>query len=124
MVVRRTLAEGIVDEVRWWVMEAEILTWLMRGLITATIGGLAGLFAWQRKISAEVAVIQSKLSDNNASMDDLTNLKLCMSETYIRREDYIPQMSLVGQKLDANAVLLARVDERMTAIAQRINPNG
>ena len=105
-------------------MEAEILTWLMRGLITATIGGLAGLFAWQRKISAEVAVIQSKLSDNNASMDDLTNLKLCMSETYIRREDYIPQMSLVGQKLDANAVLLARVDERMTAIAQRINPNG
>ena len=100
-------------------METEFISWVMRGLVLLTMGGVGGLFAWQKKISSEVAVIQSELGDDNASSKDITELKLCVAETYVRRDDYIQQVSLVGQKLDSNALLLTRVDERVNQIMKR-----
>ena len=43
---------------------------------------------------------------------DLTTLRLGLAETYVRRDDYVPQLSLILAKLDAQAALLARLDER------------
>ena len=100
-------------------METEFISWVVRGLVLLTMGGVGGLFAWQKKISSEVAVIESKLGEDNASSKDLTELKLCFAENYVRRGDYIQQVSLLGQKLDANALLLTRVDERVNQIMKR-----
>ena len=44
--------------------------------------------------------------------DELRDIRMSMAERYVRRDDYIPQVSLLLSKLDAQAAMLARLDER------------
>ena len=46
---------------------------------------------------------------------ELANLRLCMAENYVRRDDYITNQSRVIGLLEAHSVMLGRLDERIGA---------
>ncbi len=94
--------------------------WTARGIAGALVAAGAALFLRVRRNEARLAVIESRdggaltrLESRAGEMErELRELRLSVTETYVRRDDYMPQLSQILAKLDAQAALLARLDER------------
>ena len=92
----------------------------MRGLIALCFTGVVSLLVWQRMIQSKTAVLEARVSAINSNATLISELesrfnahKLCVSENYVRRDDYVSHVSLISHKLDAQGQMLARVDERI-----------
>ena len=63
--------------------------------------------------AAAPAVTPASLEDRLARLErDLTELRFCIAETYIRRDDWVPVTSRVLGVLEEHTRLLARLEER------------
>jgi len=49
--------------------------------------------------------------------DAIAELRLCMAENYVRRDDYITNQSRVIGLLETHSVMLGRLEERIGARA-------
>ena len=96
---------------------AEIVGWALH-TVAAVAGGL-GLFLmrWIQRVERE------KEHQVQCLTQQLESLRLHAAEHYLRREDYVPQMSLmqskldgmseqIGERLASQEAMLARLDER------------
>ena len=91
------------------------------GAIAAVIAtGVGGLFIRMRSLeglrkAADVRL--GELEDKARKADELDKkvgeLRVCIAENYVRREDYVPALSLIGSKIDSMAQMLTRVDTRL-----------
>lgn len=101
-------------------MEGELATVLVRSTVGAVIAGLGfairSLFVRMRTAEARVKVLEeTRPAPDTAGREALAELqqfKLCVAENYIRRDDYIPQVTTLITRVDAIGVMVARVDER------------
>lgn len=102
-------------------MDGDIGAWIVKGVIGCVIVSLGiavrGLFSRLRETEARVVAIEKAPAPCDAAgreaQAQVQDLRLCMAEHYIRRDDYVAQMGLVTSKLDAIGVMVARMDERM-----------
>ncbi len=96
-------------------MNAEVFVeWVARAVVVATVGAVTTLFVRLRRVEAENAVIEEtvrQIAGSNVG-EELHKLRLCIAESYVRRDDYVQQLSLIQSKLDSLGTLVARVDER------------
>lgn len=101
---------------------SDTLVWLAGIVGSFVIGGIIrsvfALFRRVREAEKHVGKLEERIDglDGGAAVGELERQlqehRLCVAETYVRREDYVPQMSLIAAKLDAQAVTLGRLDER------------
>ena len=107
-------------------MDPGLSAWILKGVISCVIVSLGfamrTLFGRVRAAESEIAVLQNRPAPTDAAgreaKGELQTFKLCVAENYIRRGDYIPQMSQLNHKVDAIGVMVARIDER-NRIAER-----
>lgn len=97
-----------------WLIEGAVLAAL--GLIGAAIGRM---FIRLRQVEARnaadnqrIASLEKNLGQIPQLLDAVHKIRLCIAENYVRRDDYVQQVSMVLTKLDALATTVARVDER------------
>lgn len=86
--------------------------WLIKTVIgnASTVEGLAThdeIASLREKVDG----LASKL-DALASKDDLNAHREKIAENYVRRDDYVPQVTQMNVKLDAIGGMVARLDER------------
>ena len=101
-------------------VDGELATIIVRAVIGVVITGLGfamrGLFVRLREAESEIAVLKNQPAPTDKAgreaMEALQRFKLCVAESYIRRDDYVPQMALVTTKLDGIGGMVMRVDER------------
>ena len=102
----------------------ELLIRILAAAGAAAFTGMIMLLQWQRRVASRVVALETYVgtdgegglaqvrADQAGLNQALQDHRLCVAETYVRREDYVQQTSLILSKLDAQAALLARLDER------------
>ncbi len=110
-------------------MDIDFLALITRIVVGAAVAACIGLFVRLRKVETGRAVADKRLDtlegrngDTGAIAElrerletihrEFHDYRLCAVEHYVRRDDYVPQTSLILSKLDAQQALLARLDER------------
>ena len=100
-------------------VDPEAATWLVRiaaGVIISGLGvAVRGMFVRVRTAEAKVAVLESRPPSSDAAgktaLGEVQALKLCLAQHYVRRDDYVMQMTGVIQKLDSIGTMVSRLDE-------------
>lgn len=90
--------------------------------IVATVAGVAltalvGAVGWLIRAVLANATRTTRLiaaEETMASKEDLHRIELAVADKYVRRDDYVPQITLNNSKLDAIGQMVARLDDRST----------
>ena len=80
-------------------MEDNLLTWILSTALMAVFGTMG---AAVRSLFLRLRAIEREERD----------FRICVAENYVRRDDYVPQMSGVNIRLDSIGTMVARIDER------------
>ncbi len=98
-------------------MDVELIFRIIAGAAATSI---LGLIVWQRVVTADIAVLKEKtksIKENDTQAQDnlksIHELEVSMLREFVRRDDYLSQISLFEHKLDAAAQMVARLDERV-----------
>ena len=103
-------------------MEENLVDAILGAIVTAVVAGIGGLFVRLRNLEGNHKETASRVktlekNDPKASIEDLKkevqNLRLCMSDSYIRRDDWVPTMSKILGAMEKQGEMLARHDERI-----------
>ena len=94
--------------------------------MTALVAGIAGLFVRLRTLegdhkAAKVRIGKIESADRGDELKEelrkiekeIHSVRLCVSEQYIRRDDWVPTASMILRSLEKQRELLARHDERL-----------
>ena len=96
-------------------MDAELGQIIVRAVVGVVITGLGfavrGLFVRMRTAEAGLAALGKPDKAGQVAREELQKFKLCVAETYVRRDDYVMQMGGVIQKLDSIGTMVSRLDE-------------
>ena len=104
-------------------MEADVTSWIGRGVVGLLIMAVGGLFARLRSVERDRAAADVRIekleqrpvpSSGPATKvhDELREFQIGVAENYVRRNDYIQQTAGILQRLDAVGTMTARIDER------------
>lgn len=78
---------------------------VLGGFVTLLVGAVG----WQAKT---VIANASRTTQLEAALEAKAD-KVDVLEHYVRRNDYVTQMTVIGAKMDGMAVGLARIEERL-----------
>lgn len=93
----------------------DIEVWVARAVIGALVTGAVIALARMRALERNQAVLTKtvgRLEKQDTGAGAVQELRICIAENYVRREDYVPQMSGINAKLDSIGAMVARLDER------------
>ena len=86
------------------------MEWAFPIILGVVLTAITGAIAWQIKTVVQNAAAISQLVER---MDSLAT-KEEIAQQYVRRDDYVPQITQFNTKLDGIARMVARLDERST----------
>lgn len=99
------------------------VAWTLKWGLTAGLTGISvllrGLFVRVRHLESQVMALDARPPSDDAAaqkaMAQVQDLRLAVAEHYVRRDDYIPQISEVLSRLDGIGTIVTRVEERQMA---------
>ena len=77
-------------------------------ILSAGLLGTIGAIGWLIK----TVISNASKVDGLATKEDLNAHREKVAENYVRRDDYVPQITQMNVKLDAIGGMVARLDER------------
>ncbi|MCY4030287.1 MAG: hypothetical protein OXH75_28745 [Acidobacteria bacterium] len=77
-------------------------------ILSAGLLGTVGAIGWLIK----TVIGNASKADGMATKEDLNAHREKVAENYVRRDDYVPQVTQMNVKLDAIGGMVARLDER------------
>ena len=77
-------------------------------ILSAGLLGTIGAIGWLIK----TVIGNASKVDGMATKEDLNAHREKVAENYVRRDDYVPQVTQMNVKLDAIGGMVARLDER------------
>lgn len=105
-------------------MDHEWTAWALKWALTAGLTGVAvvlrALFVRVRSLESSHAAIEARLAAGGDSRveplrQELQALRLEVAQSYVRRDDYVTQVSEVLGRLDGIGTIVTRVEERQKA---------
>lgn len=84
----------------------------MDGATVAAIGSVAGVIMIPVGWLLKTVIGNASKTDTFATKDELTAHREKVAENYVRREDYVPQITQVIERLDGIGQMVARLEER------------
>ena len=88
--------------------------WALGVLVIILVPAVGGLVRTVIKNGKDIAGLQKYHNDDDAG------LKLWCTERFVGREDYVPQIALMGNKIDSMARGFERLDERFVNLIDRL----
>ena len=100
-------------------VDGELGQWLVKGVISTVLVSLGfvmrGLFGRMREAEAKLAKIEDRPDLTREIDAKIADIRLCMAENYVRRDDHVTTNSRIIGLLEDHGVALARLEERIGA---------
>lgn len=118
-------------------MEENLIESVLGAVIAAVIAGVGGLFVRMRRLESRQARSETEIKglesyegedleetksirgDIASIQKEMHEIRLCMSDQYMKRDDFVATSSLILKSLEKQRELLARHDERLKCFSRR-----
>lgn len=108
----------------------QVLEWVSHGILTALVGAFVALFGRVRKLETTQARIEERLADveerDRAELRELAEIKggvhdlqLTLERNFMRRDEWVPQISMIRGGLEKQGRQLERLEERLAGVPCR-----